>query len=149
MYSNLDDFASTLELGEAFYFHWKIETDQPHYQIILNKPNEYDSLICMSIATSQIEKRENYIKRKNFPAETLVIVEVWEVTFLKKRSCFNCNSIETYSVESLFSDYLMGKLKPAGTLPIEVLERIFEWIKKSDAISLHIKKKIFGDDYSE
>lgn len=76
MYSNLDDFASTLELGEAFYFHGKIETDQPHYQIILNKPNEYDSLICMSIATSQIEKRENYIKRKNFPAETLVIVEV-------------------------------------------------------------------------
>ena len=76
MYSNIDDFANALELGEAFYFHGKIETDQPHYQIILNKPSEYDSLICMSIATSQIEKRENYIKRKNFPIETLVIVEV-------------------------------------------------------------------------
>ena len=126
MYSTIEDFTDALELGETFYFHGKIETDQPHYQIVLNKPNEYDSLICMSVATSQIEKREDYIKKKNIPAETLVIVEIGEVPFLKKRSCFDCNNPVTYSAETLFSDYSIHKLKPIGTLPEKVLNRIFD-----------------------
>jgi len=60
----------------------------------------------MSVSTSQIEKRESFMQRKGIDPGTLVIIEIGEVSFLKKRSCFDCNKLVTYGRHDIYGKYI-------------------------------------------
>lgn len=143
-YNDAQELLASLKAGQVYLFHWKIETEQPHYQVILNKDFfESWSLIYISVSTTKIEKKERYITINNFPKETLVITEIWDVDFLPKRSCFNCNEIVSYEVFQLYWEYLSNNFIYKWELPKHILEKIYEWIKISPHVPNYIKRKIW------
>jgi hypothetical protein len=143
MHSSIEDFLANLKAGDVFLFHWKITTEQKHYQVILNKSIKPDTkLIFASVATSQIKKRIDFITKKWLHPDTLVIIKSGEVAFLKLDSCFNCNEPMVYDQFSLFGDYLSGALIPQWRLSSEILEKIYNWIELSDMVSEKNKKII-------
>lgn len=146
---SIDDFSGKLTSWNVLKFHGKIHTPQEHYQVILSNPNTYEDLIFVSVATSQIGNQLRRLQYQWLPDDSLVIVEVWEVPFLSLRTCFNCNSLESYSIYDLYSYFSEWKIKFTGNLPWNILQKIYDAIKITPRISLITKKKIFGNDFRE
>lgn len=129
MHNSVEDFLISIKAGDVFLFHWKIETEQRHYQVVLNKTIDADTkLIFASVATSQIDKRMEFISKRWLHPDTLVVVKSGEVAFLKLDSCFNCNDPIPYDQYSLFGDYLTGHLIPQWRLPADILDKIYHWM---------------------
>ena len=140
---NIDDFLESLSCWDTFLFHWKINTTQPHYQVILNdKINWNTDMIFLSISTIQIEKRKDFIKKRGLDNKTLVVIESWKVPFLKKKSCFDCNNIKNYNKYEIFWEYLEGKLIFQWKIPSNIMKEILDWVMISELISNKFKKNI-------
>ena len=146
MYSSIEDFLSSIQAWDVFLFHWKIETEQKHYQVILNKFINADSkLIFASIATSQVEKRKEFISRKGLHPDTLVIVKSGEVSFLNLDTCFDCNQPTDYEQFELYGYHLDKHLNFQWRLSEEILQKIYCWIELSDMVSERNKRMIRGE----
>ena len=143
-YNDSEAFLSSFQAGQVYNFHGHIDTPQSHYQVLLNKDFQKTwNLIYCSIATSQIDKKEKFIEIKWFPKETLIILWENEISFFKKKTCFNCNDVLQYSIYDMFSEYLWGNLFYVWKLPDQILERIYNWILISPNVSQNIKKRIW------
>ncbi len=139
-----DDFLLWLETGNTYLFHWNINTEHPHYQVILNNEIWNDPIcIFLSVSSSKINKREEFIKSRWLDIKTLVMVESEEVNFFSKQSCFNCNDIQQYSPHDLYWIYLQWNLKYQWKIPHKILIKIQEWVKISEMISNRDKKIIW------
>ena len=143
-YNDAEDLLASFKPGQVYLFHGKIETEQPHYQVLLNKDfNKTSPMVYLSVSTTKIEKRESNRAFHNFPKETLVIVEIGEVSFLKQRSCFDCNSISSCSIHEIYWEYLGKNAKLVWNIPNDILQKIYQWISVSPAVSDAIKKAIW------
>ena len=143
-YKDINGLLESFATWQVYLLHGKIETPQPHYQVILNKDfiNTWN-LIYLSIATSQIENNEKFIRNRILPLETLVIVANWEIPFFSKRTCFNCNTISQCDIFSIYTEYLKNKFKYIWNLPQNILNKIYEWIKLSPLVDIR-KKRLIG-----
>lgn len=144
MYKSADELLGDIQVWDVLRFHGKIHTPQEHYQVVLNAGDATIDFVCMSVATSQIEKRERYIQRHGLDEKTLVTIEVWEVSFFSKRTCFNCNDVLDYNKHDLFGNYLSGALSPVGQMPESIMGQILEGVRMSPMVSPRFKKMIFG-----
>lgn len=143
-YNDAEDLLASFKPGQVYLFHWRIETEQPHYQVLLNKDfNRTWPMIYLSVSTTKIEKREFNRKIHNFPEETIVIVEIGEVNFLKQKSCFDCNSILSCSIHEIYWEYLWKNAKLIWELPNNILQKIYNWIAVSPAVSDATKRAIW------
>ena len=143
-YNDAEDLLASFKSGQVYLFHGKIKTEQPHYHVLLNKDFSGTSpMIYLSVSTTKIEKRESNRVYNNFPEETLVIVEIGEVDFLKQKSCFDCNSIYSCSIYEIYWEYLSKDAKLIWNLPDYILQKIYQWILVSPAVSDVTKKAIW------
>lgn len=143
-YIDINKFMWKISRWDVFLMHWNIKTEQMHYQVVLNdKINENDNIIYLSISTTKIENRKKFIETRWFFPKTLVIVYSWEVSFLSKDSCFDCNHISTYSKFDFFSDYELKKIKYKWKLPESIISKILHWVSLSKTISIKLKKEIW------
>lgn len=144
LYNDADELLNSLKAWQVYLFHGKIDTTQPHYQVLLNKDfNKTGTMIYLSVSTSKIEGREKFIKIRDFPQDTLVIVEPWEVPFLTQKSCFNCNDVVSCDIYSMFWEMLSGNFKYKWDLPQDILEKIYYWISISPNVSKQTKRNIW------
>lgn len=143
-YNDAEELLASLHRWQVYLFHGKVMTPQPHFQVILNDDfNETWEMIYISVATSKVEERKNYIKFRNLSKETLVIVEQWEVAFFSKRCCFNCNDVKTCNIYQLYWEYLENRFTYVWELSKDILEKILNWIKESLLVSDYDKKAIW------
>ncbi len=144
MHDNIEDFLSKLNCWDTFLFHGKITTTQKHFQVILNSDININSeMIMFSISTTQIQKKQEFIKNRWLDSDTIVIAEIWEIPFLNERSCFNCNGVTTYDKYSLFWHHLSWDLKYIWKIPSDIMTKILHWVKISELISNRDKKIIW------
>ena len=135
-YNDAEEMLASLKRWQVYLCHWKVDTIQSHYQVILN--NNFQTtgeMVYLSVSTSQIEKREDFVLKKWIPKESLVIVEAWEVPFLPKKSCFDCNSVKSCNIHLLYWEHLANKFILKGELPEHILKKIYEGIKLSPLVS--------------
>lgn len=147
MHHSIEDFVSSLFSGDTFYFKWKIDTSYCHYQVILNSEIIPDTkILFLWISTTKLEKNKTHLEKNALPDSTLVEVSVWEVNFLKKHSCFNCNYLKQYERDYLFWEYLQEELVYEGRMPPKILEKLLKWVQDSPLIDKRTKKIIFWED---
>ena len=143
-YNDAEDLLASFSRWQVFLCHGKINTEQFHYQVLLNNDFfETWEMIYLSVSTSNIEWRERFLELKWLDRRTLVIVEVWEVDFLSKRSCFNCNDIYSCNIHQLYWEYLEWNFRYVWDLPDIIMEKILNWIKISKMVSAYDKKAIW------
>lgn len=146
MYSTIEEFIESINTWDIYLFHWKINTPQKHFQIFLNKKIDLNSkIIFASVTTKNINDRLEYIRKTWFDLETLVIVKVWEIDFLKVDSCFHCNDLMPYNKTELYSYYKSWSFKYIWNIPEHILEKIYLWISKSTMVSRNDKNLIFQE----
>lgn len=150
MYSSIEDFLNHLESWDTFLYHGSIWTAHPHFQVVLNTEiNGSSELIFLSVCTSNISGKERFISKRWLDPRTLVIVDPEEVSFLSKKSCFNCNGTVQYSIYTLYEDYVKNKMKPKWKLPENIIEKILEWVRISTLVTQREKDYIFWKNIEE
>lgn len=138
-----------LKKGSIRNFRGKIETaneEQRHWQVVLHDVDHTDNIFFLTIATSQITKRKEYIQSRNLPKDTLVIVSVGESMYFSLETAFNCNDPIQYGVEQIYAEYTADSSIYRWVIEESILNRIMEAIRISPQISKRIKDKILNPD---
>ena len=136
----MEDFVKELKRWQIYLFNGKINTKYPHYKVVLNSNVSSETyLIFLSIATSQVKKRKEFIKQRWLNPKTLVIIKPDKVACLSMETCFDCNSIVWYNIHELYWFKLEWKLMYKWDMPDNIMEKIIEWVKISELISPYEK----------
>lgn len=134
---------SLLKSGVVFYFpEHSFKSKEPHYFVVLNNDPLNDKEIVMVNATTEIQKRKDWVQRVGFSPETLVELTKAECPLLKKDSVFDCNSPLVHSIQTLVEKYRDGNMLIKGTVSVEVLQRLKGGICKSPKVIKRLKKLI-------
>ena len=70
----------SLRQGTVYYMAERgLSSVEPHYFVVLNRNPLGSKLLLLLVASSQVEKAQKRISRKNLPAESLVVIDVERV----------------------------------------------------------------------
>ena len=87
------DLLAHLIPGKVLYIKSDRSPDIAHFFVIVNASPDEIKPIILVMATSQIEKRKNYVRLAHLLPETLVYANSHTCEFLRVDSVFDCNSI--------------------------------------------------------
>ncbi len=134
-------FKLTVTGGSVLYFtEESINSDQPHYFVVLNYDPRRGFLLVLVNATTlsiDVASRANRV-----PMETLVDVNEEQCPFLKKPSLFDCNRAIEKSVDALIEKLDQGQLKICGNVSPEVLSRLRLGVIASKQVPPATKNKL-------
>ena len=100
--------------------------------------------IVMVIATSQIEKKKEFVRARNLPLETLVEVSKNDYIHFTKDTIFDCNSVHIKTVDELINKLIKNNLQTfRETISERILRKILIGVKKSPLVKRSYKKLIF------
>lgn len=140
------DFRKLLRKGSLWHFRGKIETilpNQRHRQVVLQDIINDEDFFFLSVATSQVEKRKQFIEKRKLPKETLVIVWVGDSKYFQSETAFNGNHPVQYGVQQLFAEYSADPKIYIGEIEKEILEKILEAVRISPLVS-SVQKTMMG-----
>jgi hypothetical protein len=137
-------FVATMREGTVFYFiNDDLDSEEPHYHVILNKSLDLDPVVFFSIATSKIEKRKKNHEILGYREETLVIVSPEESCgILKVESAFDCNTCKYRPVQEVSSMFNEGRIKVKGTMSVDIIKKLRKGVLMSDQIADWLKDLI-------
>lgn len=141
-----EEFKRLFRKGSLWHFRGKIETAQEyqkHRQVVLHDVEDAWKFFFLSVATSQVEKKKQFIQTRKLPIETLVIVEVGASKYFKLETAFNGNSLIQYGVDQLYAEYSADPGIYKGKIEEEIFERILEAVRKSPLVSPVRKRMIW------
>lgn len=131
----------TLRQGTVYFMQHRAATSpKPHFVILLNRDPLVDTLICVSLVTSKVEKRRAFIERAKYHPQTLVEFGPSDYPELSKPSAIDCNDVKTMSPED-FEKSVLNKnfAKPCRDLPPIILKKVIAGIKLSTNVRQTIK----------
>ncbi len=108
---------------------------EPHYFVVLNQNPLGSKILLLLVASSQVEKSQKRISRKNLPLESLVVIEEAEYDDFSKDSCIDCNKLFNKSLEELCEQWRKKEVLAHKDLPRDLVERLIEGVKASPLIS--------------
>jgi len=129
-----------LEQGMVLYVaHPQIAEGNPHYWVVLNKEIDESEPVLYLIATSKIDRVENYCKKVNPKLlNSLVFLNPGEENLLTKDTVLNCNEVNPISLRQL--NKLEVKYK--GKLKEETIRKLIIAVNASVRVKIELKKKI-------
>ena|SRR6056297_1335127 len=129
-----------LEQGMVLYVaHPQIAEGNPHYWVVLNKEIDDSDPVLYLIATSKIDRVENYCKKVNPKLlNSLVFLNPVEESLLTKDTVLNCNEVKPISLRQL--NKLEVKYK--GKLKEETIRKVIIAVEASVRVEVELKKKI-------
>lgn len=134
----------TLRTGTVYYFvHRETTSAEPHFFVILNHDPRKDTLLLMTIVSSQIETVCR--RRKHLPPETLVQIAATEYQPFSKESIVDCNRVFELGRGELIAKHQSGAIRNHEDLPEPILSRIIAGILASPLVSEDQKKLIRGN----
>ncbi len=126
----------SLEQGTVYLFSEEsFDTTTPHFFIILNKNPVEDPFLIMTCATSQVEKRYEWVKKNGLDLETIVPIDESSYKFLNRETVVDCNQLLQRTKEVLMDKYDSGNLKLKGKVTQKDLNRIINGVRKSKLVS--------------
>lgn len=136
---------ATIKPGSIYLFQQtKFSSDKLHFHVILNnRPIECSELILVN-ATSQVEKRLNFVKSRPIPLETLVIVDPSECSVLKQKTAFDCNSPSIYTPQELIERCDSGEFRVMGKISDNLLNKLRNGVISSPLVKQSIKDILLG-----
>lgn len=108
---------------------------EPHYFVVLNRNPLGSKMLLLLVATSQVEKAQKRILRKNLPAESLVVIDDAAYGDFTKESCIDCNKLFNKSLEELCEQWKKKEIRPHRDMPRELVEKLIEGVMASPLIS--------------
>lgn len=141
-----EEFKRLLKKGSLWHFRGKIETAQEcqkHRQVVLHDVEDAWKFFFLSVATSQVEKKKQFIQTRKLPMETLVVVGVGASKYFKLETAFNGNSLIQYGVDQLYAEYSADPRIYKGKIEEEIFERILEAVRNSPLVSPVQKRMIW------
>ena len=138
------EFIESLKPWMVFKFK-DIEVSEyiPHYFVIINKEIINAPVLVLPVSTSQIEKRIAWYERCNLSKECLVIVEPGESNnILFKQSVFDCNEVKNKWILDLYELYEVWKANYEWILPDKIINKLRNWVMKSNQVEIWIKELI-------
>ena len=108
---------------------------EPHYFVVLNQNPLGSKILLLLVASSQVEKAQKRISRKNLPPESLVVIDEAEYDDFSKDSCIDCNKLFNKSLEELCEQWRKKEVRAHKDLPRDLIERLMEGVKASPLIS--------------
>lgn len=144
MFETEKDFINELKAWMVFFFKdSEVSEFIPHYFVIINSDIKNSPVLVLPVATSQIEKRKRWYQRCSLNPECLVIVETEESnSILSKRTAFDCNEVKNKSILDLYSLYVRWKANYEWILSDEIIEKLRNWVLKSNQVEKWIKDLI-------
>jgi hypothetical protein len=131
-----------LQQGSVYYFKHDDFPEDPHYFVVLNKTPLEDDSIVLCVATSQVPKKEEFIRQRKLPEETLVIVEKKNYKHFSKNTAFNCNTVHSIALATLIEKVAEENKFFLDPIPKDILEKLILGVKTSPVIENGIKKKL-------
>jgi hypothetical protein len=129
---------STIRIGSVYYFtEESLQSDEPHYFIVINKNPHDDKIVFLVCAQSQIAKVKQ--RRKNLPPETLVEINPKQYPGFKKDSIIDCNSVWEKSVDQLADKLAREELKLKPEMDVSLVKRLRVGTLRSPSIDHRIK----------
>ena len=126
----------SLRQGTVYYMAERgLSSVEPHYFVVLNQNPLGSKILLLLVASSQVEKAQKRISRKNLPPESLVVIEEAEYDDFSKDSCIDCNKLFNKSLEELCEQWRKKEVHAHKDLPRDLVERLIEGVKASTLIS--------------
>lgn len=123
----------TLRPGTVYYFkHRAVYSDEPHYFAVINEDPRSDHVLLMAIASSQLDRVKQ--RRKQFPPETLVIIDESEYADFTKPTIIDCNQIFELSRAELIQKLAAKELRSHQDLPKDILHKIWQGAHRSPRV---------------
>lgn len=131
----------TLRAGTVYYFvHRETTSTEPHYFIILNRNPSQDTLLLLTIASSQIERVSR--RRQNVPPQTLVRIAAVDYRPFSKDSIVDCNRVFELGRGELIAKHQSGEIRHHEDLPSPILAKIVAGVLASPLVPEEQKRLI-------
>ncbi len=133
-----------IEQGSVFNFTLITEDTarqtKNRFFVVMNQNPKTDLVLLMLSPTTQIDKKNEYLKRSGITEETLVIVTPKEYSGFTKDSAFNCNDV----FDDVKISDLIKKIEDCGSMnypkmSITLINKLKKAIKKSPRVSTAVK----------
>lgn len=136
----------SLRAGTVYYFeHRCLSSAEPHFFVVINADPQSSNVLIMTVGSSQIAKTQE--RRKDFPSETLVIVDPVEYSDFSKQTIVDCNQVFELSKEELIQKFNSRELRYHKDLPEKILKRIWLGVRLSPRVDEIHKNLIPPETY--
>jgi hypothetical protein len=126
----------SLRQGTVYYMAERgLSSAEPHYFVVLNQNPLGSKILLLLVASSQVERAQKRISRKNLPSESLVVIDEAKYDDFSKDSCIDCNTLFNKSLEELCEQWRKKEMRAHKDLPRDLVERLIEGVKASPLIS--------------
>lgn len=133
----------SIKTGSVYYFvSSQISSEKPHYCVVLNNTPNGDNSLVLVVASSQVEKRRNYVARRGLPKETLVELMPSDSPIFNKPTVFDCNTVIQEPMQVLIEKLACGELIIKSQLPVPILQSIVAGVWSSPLVAKRIKKML-------
>ena len=130
----------SLPQGAVFYMaHRNLRSPMPHYLIVLNADAGSDTVIVLSVISSQIEKSRMRAALRRYAPGTLVECSPTDYWPLRKNSIIDCNTCMPVPAHLFRQDVVSGTR--CANIPPDLLRRILEGVRLSN-LSDELKKML-------
>jgi hypothetical protein len=126
----------SLRQGTVYYMAERgLSSLEPHCFVVLNQNPLGSKILLLLVASSQVEKAQKRVSRKNLPTESLVVIDDSEYDDFSKESCIDCNKLFNKSLEELCAQWKKKEIRAHKDLPRELVKKLIEGVKASPLIS--------------
>ena len=133
-----------IEQGSVFNFYITFDgqnrQSKNRYFVVLNRNPKTDTFLVMVTSTTQITKKQEFIKRTGINEQTIVLVSPKEYSVFSTESAFNCNDVYEVSMENLVRKIEDGGSMNYPKIPDIVFAKIIVGIHESPNVAPAIKK---------
>lgn len=146
MAPNPQEFIDGINPKKIYYFqstHLKNSTE-PHYFVCVGFDSE--NVMILSLFTTQMEKKINFIETRGLEYSTLVFVKPTSENGLKEECCVNCNDVYLHSKSEFLALFHENGIKCKGELEDVYYAQIYNGINDSTLIEEETKIKIIHVD---
>ena len=141
---------STLQSGCVYYYEEnspEFLSAEPHYFVVLNKDPITDALLILVCASSQIQKRKNWVEDMGYPEETLVFISPDHYQGFSKDTVIDCNTIFQKTIDDIIEKRRETKLRVCPEImPQEIVKQLRQGVIASPRIARSYKKLLAETD---
>lgn len=131
---------STLKPGAVYLYHDHEFPEKAHFFVVINQNITSTEPLYLVCASSQVDKKKDFVLRRHFPIETLVIVQPKECPFLTVKTVFDCNSILVRAIATIQKKIEAEEILRYEEVSDDLLDRLRESAMKSPMVTGNIKK---------
>lgn len=139
---------ASIRRGAVYYFaDTQLKSTEPHYFVVLNRQPLVADFLLLLVTSSQVKKRQNFARSRDFPSETLVVISPTECSLFNKETVIDCNQVFQKTIESLVEKLKTDKLKVCvDVLAPEIVDKLVTGVLASSQVSQNIQAMLRDDN---